>query len=398
MNPIVSSAINSCRESQVSFCKFVSSNDVGSTGAHQSGYYIPQNSYSLLFSEQGVKGENKDKIITIKWQDDFETTSRCIYYGRGTRNEYRLTRFGKNFPFLQEDYRGSLLIIAKMTDENYNAYVIFSDEDIEDFLAAMNISATDTNCLLPAMIEEVQEKEIITIEDLIEEYINNGQIVDFPETAIVSQQARRIYNQFNTTDRASITHPDKILSDWLETEYKLFKAIENKKYAPLLQHGITNVDELVLIANSLLNRRKSRAGKSLEHHLAQIFIDHRLSFTPQAVTENRNTADFIFPSQEAYHNRDFATENLIFLGAKTTCKDRWRQILSEGERTRDKHLFTLQSGISGNQLEEMRRERVTLVVPRSILDSFDEECRPRIKTLSGFINFAQERNPPVPVA
>ena len=46
---------------------------------------------------------NKEKMVSIKWQDDFTTDSRFIYYGQGTRNEYRITRFGKGFPFFEED-------------------------------------------------------------------------------------------------------------------------------------------------------------------------------------------------------------------------------------------------------------------------------------------------------
>src|SRR5258708_2326554 len=84
------------------FCIFITANDTGETGAHQEGFYIPKSSYSLFFDSPGEKGSIKDNFIKIKWQDDFETESRAIYYGQGTRNEYRLTRFGRGFPFLTE--------------------------------------------------------------------------------------------------------------------------------------------------------------------------------------------------------------------------------------------------------------------------------------------------------
>ena len=99
MNQIVNEALDSINKAELAFCKFISANDAGKTGAHQEGFYIPKNSYSLAFDTPGVKGENKEHFVKIKWQSDFETTSRFIYYGNGTRNEYRLTRFGKGFPF-----------------------------------------------------------------------------------------------------------------------------------------------------------------------------------------------------------------------------------------------------------------------------------------------------------
>lgn len=54
----------------------------------------------------------------------------------------------------------------------------------------------------------------------------------------------------------------------------------------------------------------------------------------------------------------FPANKLVFLGAKTTCKDRWRQVLNEADRIETKYLFTLQQGISKNQLREMKHEHL----------------------------------------
>ena len=66
-------------------------------------------------------------------------------------------------------------------------------------------------------------------------------------------------------------------------------------------------------------------------------------------------------------------------------KDRWRQILNEADRVRIKHLFTLQQGISSNQLAEMYKSDVCLVVPKPYISSFPEEYHSRILTLNEFI-------------
>ena len=41
------------------------------------------------------------------------------------------------------------------------------------------------------------------------------------------------------------------------------------------------------------------------------------------------------------------------LGAKSTCKDRWRQVLAEDEKISRKHLLTLEPGISEPQTHQM---------------------------------------------
>ena len=142
----------------------------------------------------------------------------------------------------------------------------------------------------------------------------------------------------------------------------------------------------------VLNRRKSRAGKSLEHHLAAIFDGNRIQYSAQAVTEGNKKPDFIFPSGEAYHNQNFDVKKLVTLAAKTTCKDRWRQVLNEANRMKEspKYLCTLQQGISRAQMDEMQDENVILVVPKPYISSYPRDRQDRIWTLARFVKYIQE--------
>ena len=54
--------------------------------------------------------------------------------------------------------------------------------------------------------------------------------------------------------------------------------------------------------------------------------------------------------------------------------------------TKTKHLFTLQQGISGNQLEEMEDEKVVLVCPKDYLITFPAAYRGKILTLQQFVS------------
>jgi type II restriction enzyme len=383
MNEIVEQAVTSVQKSSKAFCKFISSNDAGETGAHQSGFYIPKNAYSLLFDSPGVKGTNKDRFVTINWQNNFlETTSRFIYYGVGSRNEYRLTRFGKGFPFLNEDNVGDLLIISQISSDFYESYVLNTDEDTEDFFAEFNLTASETNKLIEKEIVVNAEDKLLNCFNTFTETLIKG----FPTTAILSETARACYNNsFKITDNSIRSNPDKLLLKWLESEYQLFKLIELGVYSETIKTPFKTVEELINIANTILNRRKSRAGKSLELHLAEVFCKSGLAFTPQAVTEDNKKPDFIFPDKKYYHDLNYDSNKLTFLASKTTCKDRWRQVINEANRIEIKHLFTLQQGISKNQLSEMYKEGVRLVVPKPYLGSFPEEYQDKILTLESFI-------------
>ena len=73
------------------------------------------------------------------------------------------------------------------------------------------------------------------------------------------------------------------------------------------------------------------------------------------------------------------------LGAKTTLKDRWRQILNEADRIPAKHLLTLQEGVSENQFAEMEAAQVQLVVPEPLIKSYPDSVQPKLKTVQDFL-------------
>lgn len=380
---LVEKAILSAQQSELAFSKFIKPNDTGTTGGHQSGFHLHKNSWPLFFETEGEKGENKELFATIKWQDDFETTSRFIYYGKGTRNEYRLTRFGRGFPFLTDDNVGDLLVLSKKEKEYFEAFVLSSDEDIETFFAGLNISSTETNGIIPKQEEQTTEDRLV---GCFISYIESL-TVDFPPTIDLATNSRNCYvNSYNITQSYIKSNPDKQILKWLESEYDLFKTIENDRYSELIKNPFLSVEALVKSANTILNRRKSRAGKSLEHHLEEIFKISELTFQTQVITENNKKPDFLFPNIYAYHNPNFDEKKLILLASKTTCKDRWRQILNEADRIKTKHLFTLQQGISKNQLVEMKQYNVQLVVPKAYLTSFPQEHRADILILEQFVS------------
>ena len=151
-------------------------------------------------------------------------------------------------------------------------------------------------------------------------------------------------------------------------------------------------DAFVEAALPVINRRKSRAGKSFEHHLTALFDSNGLKYDAQAVTEGNKRPDFIFPSREAYLSPAFPTDRLATLAAKTTCKDRWRQILNEADRMRGrpKYLCTLQRGMSPAQMAEMAAEQVVLVVPKAYISDFPPAYRDRMMTIRGFISMIRE--------
>ena len=208
----------------------------------------------------------------------------------------------------------------------------------------------------------------------------------------MSLTARNIENKVFNHKEYIKTNPDKKLIDWTDQEYRLFRAVEICYYGNTIRQGFKTMDSFVDLANEVLNRRKSRAGKGLEHHISAIFDGNNIKYEEQVRTEGNKKPDFIFPSGRAYHDLTFPTDSLVSLASKTTCKDRWRQVLNEADRLRDKDKFllTLQQGISTAQLKEMSAEKVVLVVPRPYISAYPREEQEKIWTVKKFVEYIQE--------
>lgn len=207
----------------------------------------------------------------------------------------------------------------------------------------------------------------------------------FPPTAEFSAFAR---DTCRGAERV-LQQPDAALMAWMEHEEMLFRTLERHIVQSQLDANFRDVEHFIQFSLSVQNRRKSRVGYALEHHLAAVFEAHQLPFGRQVVTENRATADFLFPGGKQYQDPTYPDDHLIMLASKSTCKDRWRQVLAEARRIRSKHLFTLEPSISIHQTNEMKDHHLQLVLPRQLLSSYASEQLPDLIDLSDYIRLVQ---------
>lgn len=382
---IISKVIESVVANELAFCKFLSANDTGATGGHQSGILVSLSASRMLFAEALPDNDILKRNIKITWQGDFVTESNFTYYS--SKRELRITKFGRGFDIINSDKTGSLFVLTKQSWDDYSAFILDTEDEIEEFLSTFGISATETNCLFGA--GGVQRSTVE--EQAIEKFIASLQ-VEFPETEAMSLAARTIADTVYNHIEYLTTNPDKKIIEWTNMEYVIFRAVEEHRYGKIVKSGFATVEEFVSVANSILNRRKSRAGKSLEHHLEAIFDVNQIIYDSQAVTEGKKKPDFLFPSAVAYHDAMYPVDKLATLAAKTTCKDRWRQILNEANRLKDenKYLCTLQQGVSPTQMDEMQDEKVILVVPKPYISCYPKDRQNRIWTISRFISYIKE--------
>lgn len=211
----------------------------------------------------------------------------------------------------------------------------------------------------------------------------------FPSTAIFSAFARD-----SLTGIDPVAFPDDALLAWMEQEEALFRHLEREIVTERLRSGFfdergADVDGFLKFSLGVQNRRKSRAGYAFGHHTEVILQAHGLRFTREATTEKRNAADFLFPGEAEYADPSWPDDQLVMLAVKTTCKDRWRQVLAEADRIGEKHLLTVEPAISRAQTAEMQAQNLRLVLPEPLHETYRDEQRDWIMNVAGFLQLAE---------
>jgi hypothetical protein len=381
ISPYCERAIEDALHHGNALLKFISPNNVGLTGSHECGFYLPISAWEMYTPHPPVKGRNDKHPVSILWQDGRTTDSVITWYG-AAKHEYRLTRFGKDFPFLNEDVVGDLLVLIAKSRDEFLAYVLDYDDDIEEIQSALGVEAFEEWGAYRDGVPQKVETEDDCIDRKIREF--SAALTDFPTGAMFSVTTRAIL--VDCLKKFPNLTADEALITAYQTEYQLFQSVERQ----VCQNEVSgrlfkNIDDFIQTAASIMNRRKARAGRSFENHVEYLLTHAKIPHKMRPSLGADGKPDIVIPDERAYFDAGFPIEKLFIVGLKTTCKDRWRQVLNEGRRVKAKHILTLQPGITSAQLAEMHTAGVSLVVPQSLHKSFPKEHTINLLSVESFI-------------
>lgn len=383
------------------YAKRLSGNDTLANGSNQAGPYIHRSFLFEVFptiNRSDVKNPDILFDLYIDSHTDYRKV-RAIYYNnkfhdnpQSGRNEARITGFGgASSALLDPESTGALTVFAFELDEARVArscHVWVCQHEIEEDLIEDRIGPIEPGSWAIWSTNKPQLNLFppqptprascwLAPDEIPTDWLNG-----FPTGADIIRKAVEL--------RAE-THldPDHRLIRRRDCEFEIFRSVEEAVELPRIKEGFTNLDDFIARAQTILQRRKARSGRSLELHAREIFIEERLredvNFSHGPQSEPGRRPDFLFPSQAAYRTPTYPSAQLRMLAVKTTCKDRWRQILNEADRIPVKHLLTLQEGVSENQFREMTDAGVQLVVPLPLASSFPKSVQPHLQSLESFI-------------
>jgi hypothetical protein len=382
------------------YVKRLSGNDTLANGSHQAGPYIPKDFLFRIFPSL-----NRPTVLNPDLWVEFDIDShserrhiRIIWYNNKlhgkTRNEARLTNFGgSRSALLDPENTGSLAVFAFALDDSgvaHECHIWVCKDLIEEALVEDRIGPVEPGTWTIWSASGVVQR-LPSIEKPSPKASCWLGAADIPKTWLKTfPSGLEIIHKAIEISPAAGMLADLRLLQRRACEYEIFKSLEEAVELPSIKKGFSNVDEFISKAQTILQRRKARSGRSLELHMKEIFREEGLieghDFSHQPESESGKKPDFLFPSESSYRDSGFVSDRLRMLAVKTTCKDRWRQILNEADRVREKHLLTLQDGISENQFREMTTAGVRLVVPQPLVALYPKNVKPHLLTINSFID------------
>ena len=384
------------------YVKRLSGNDTLANGSHQAGPYIPRDFLFEVFpalNRREVKNPDVHFNLYVDSHADHREV-RAIWYNnrfhdtaaaRG-RDETRVTGFGGGASaLLDPESTGALTVFAfqRAPDgETADCHVWVCRHETEEDIVEDRVGPVEPGKYLiwpPAqngLFGLVAQPPVRANCWLDDAEIPLEWRTRFPSGADIIRRAVEL-----RPDDA--LDPDRRLLRRRECEFEIFRSVEQAIELPHIIAGFATIDTFIARAQTILQRRKARSGHSLELHARAIFIEERLvegtHFAHQPESDPGKRPDFLFPSAAAYHDASFPRDRLRMLAVKTTCRDRWRQILNEADHIPAKHLLTLQEGVSESQFREMTHAGVQLVVPAGLFEKFPKPVQPHLQTLESFI-------------
>lgn len=359
-SPLAEKAILEAQQYGKAILKYISANDAGLTGSHQAGFYLPKPAWKLYSPHPPVKGRKDKSDVKIVWQADQTTDSVVTWYGEKTRDEYRLTCFGKGFPYLNDDTVGDLLVLIPQDLHHFLAYIIDLPDDVDDIQVALGIEVIGTWA-----IYDVEQKEPeLSEEDCIDRQFRQfaKDLADFPAMHEFPEKTREALLKC-VRDFQRKAADDRLLS-LMQTESRLFRLVERQLCNKQVNRFFNDIDDFVKTASTIINRRRSRPSRSMENHVEYLLRDASVPFDVQRMPDGEPT--LIIPGRAEYANNKYPADKLFVVGVRNTCKGRWWQITQDMSRVPWKHLITMQEGISAKQLTQMHKSKVSLVVPQKL--------------------------------
>ncbi|MFN3723485.1 MAG: type II restriction endonuclease [Paracoccaceae bacterium] len=380
------------------FVKRLSGNDTLANGSHQAGFYLPKIVFFRLFPAlEKIRDKNADAWLDLFIDSHADVQRvRAIWYNNKfwadpkpvrPRDETRITNLGGgSSALLDPESTGALVVFAFSYGADGQADAchtwVCRDQTEEDLLER-EIGPVEPG----RWITWPPDGGLLQLMQVVRSDCRLAQHELPPEWLKKFPSGEEIIRKVIAMRPDSQLAVDKRLIRRRDCEFELFQSLEEAIELPRAKAGFATIGEFLAAAQTLLQRRKARGGKSLEYHVREILKEENFEEGRQFTYQPKagGNPDFLFPNEAAYLDSTYPRQRVRMLAVKTTFKDRWRQVTEECSDLPVRHLLTLQEGVSEPQFKLITNAGIRLVVPEKQIEKYAKEIRPHILTVEGFL-------------
>jgi hypothetical protein len=394
------------RETKRVFVKKLSRNDCSwadTSTHHQSGVYVPkeiQDFFPKLTNSNKAKPHIFEATIRTVWVGTGETRDSKLKHYSNKGAELHMTRIPKDQ--FTELTPASLLVGGALPacEDGLSCYwfavLDAASDEAELFESMFSLDADFHHGVLnPADFLALAKDDLELLVDEVTRAYRDGKLPEFltaagklPSPEVMAGRAQAIFLQragVLSLNPYALPNPgDAVMRISRDIEFDLYKKEERRHRAAqvldillsegadrgpdqlvsAVVRGFARLDAAFLSASQY---RKSRAGRSFEHHIARMLRDGNVRFEAQSVTGGRRP-DFVLPSLEVLRRKQRAQLDALVLSAKTTLRERWKQVALE-KFDCDLFLATVDDRVSAAAIADMEARGIVLVVPESLKNS-----------------------------
>jgi hypothetical protein len=384
--------------------------------AHQGGILIPDKFAGKIFPRKEIENHEGKHFIPDRyyrihtyWLDEDGKWSE-VYTGGDWR---RQSKFGRSYKdriemritggmprHLFSDLNpGSLFVIARCRgsryakDYHYYCIVIDSDDpDYKKFLKRFVILDPPLSDIID--LRDFQPEPFATAPEIASDLMNQPllELLEHRESGYklptVDELIRKTIREYESkvgqdliAYLAETRYPGNTFREIMDLGFNILKEEQKKVYpqrlfnilgAALLNKQLTRELLMGILSENLENVREvfkslnasvySRAGNAFERYIRMWLKAFSIPFEKGKVDGER-IPDFILPTIEYYMNiEQRGLDDAMLLSAKTTCRERYTEILSEGNHVHTRYLATLDNAVPAKSIKKMEGYRIVMIV------------------------------------
>lgn len=374
---------------------------------NQAGVYIPQEvrdggffpPLQLREREKG-KAEIREILFDTDWPQSYEKKKSRLANYRSKGEETHITRLPR--PLFIDLLPASFLVMGRIRNCGeylYECMTIDSASDEATLLAGMFGFDSDfvVGVFEPASVKAEEREKVLDFAEQVIAAWKAGLIEKFaadnaamPTTTELARKALAAFLTkygLDTINPFVLDKPGDALREISRSiEWDLFREYQRRERSvelirltlgdkprtmeatAIIRQLIEQLPAIDALMLSAAQQRKARAGYSYEHHIEAMLKGGSIPFQKQVVLASKKRPDFILPSLAYVDSGDPNARTGLILSAKTTLRERWKQVEREmgGRRL---FFATVDENISGSAIEDMASIGVHLVVPESMKSS-----------------------------